>query len=119
MMSREETIVKFAYRVPGLVTPNLEALIGAEMVREARKSGHFMRLPEIRVEAIGNSPIDHKVMTVLANAGRPMERCEISEAMGVMPKAIHTPLQRLRARGTINAVLRLDRKYLYSIGKSQ
>jgi hypothetical protein len=118
-MTRTETIIANAFKLPSFVTPGIEALLGDAMKASARKSGQFMRLPEIRAEVTGNSPIDHKVMTVLANAGRPMERSEIADAMGVLPKAIHASLQRLRARGTINAVLKLDRKYLYSMGKVQ
>lgn len=118
-MTRTETIIANAFKLPSFVTPGIEALLGDAMKASARKSGQFMRLPEIRAEATGNSPIDHKVMTVLANAGRPMERIEIADAMGVLPKAIHASLQRLRARGTINAALKLDRKYLYSMEKMQ
>ena len=118
-MTRTEYIIANAFKLPSFVTPCIEALLGDAMKASARKSSQFMRLPEMRAEVTGNSPIDHKVMTVLANAGRPMERSAIADAMGVLPKAIHAPLQRLRARGTISAVLKMDRKYLYSIGKVQ
>lgn len=118
-MTRTETIIANAFKVPSLVTPGIEALLGDAMKASANKSGHFMRLPEMKLHVKGNAPIDGFIMTVLKNAGRPMERCEIAEAMGVLPKDINTPLVRLRSRGTINAVLKLNRKNLYSMGKAQ
>ena len=115
MMSREEAIVKNAYMVPSLITPNLEALIGAEMKREAQKSGHCPRLPEKRIDTSQVANIDLRIIAFLSNAIKPMERGEIATAMGVTTEHINTPLQRLRMRGHIKAKMEAARRYSYTV----
>jgi len=115
MISRDEAIVKFAYHVPGLVTPNLEALIGAEMTRAARKSGQRPKLPETRIDTAQVANIDLRIMAFLSGSSKPMERGEIATALGVTTEHINTPLQRLRMRGHINAKMEAARRYSYTV----
>ena len=119
MMSREEAIVKNAYMVPSLITPNIEALIGAEMARSARKSGQRPKLPETRIDTAQVANIDLRIMAFLSGSSKPMERGEIATALGVTTEHINTPLQRLRMRGHIKAKMEAARRYSYTVEAAQ
>lgn len=117
-MTRTETIIANAFLLPSFVTPQIEAKLGRAMELDARKSGQFRRTPSTNKNENPTAQIDLEIMALLSQSSKPMERNQIAKALNLTPDNVNTPLQRLRMRGSIVAILKSDRRYSYTMEKT-
>lgn len=113
---RSATIVANAYALPGLMTPQLEARLGLDMIARARAEGYFARMPpspkdESAARRGGKASVKSRGLVaqereqvadvVLASIGGPRTYDDLFRITGLSREVIKKALGRLLQSGQV------------------